>query len=119
MLVVGEIESAINSVNTSSKVLQLASSSETPSDGASGCTGAGCKQDAFVRSYTSQARDIIFTADLMGKAGQAVSDNKQSSQEGVDQISIGNFNGGANPYFVLSGIGHSLNTLLGITWVLA
>jgi conjugal transfer/type IV secretion protein DotA/TraY len=116
MLVIGEIESSTNSLNTSSSVQGASSESSSAGDGSSGCTGSGCKQDKFVTDYTSQARKIIFTADLMGKAGQGFADADEGNQEGIGQISIGNYNGGANPYFVLSGIGHALNTLLGITW---
>lgn len=116
MALIGEIERSTNSLNTSSSVQGASSESSSTGDGSSGCTGSGCKQDKFVTDYTSQARKIIFTADLMGKAGQGFADADEGNQEGIGSISLGNYNGGANPYFVLSGIGHALNTLLGITW---
>lgn len=116
MRVIGEIEGATNALNTGSSVAGASSQSLSSGEGASGCTGSACKEDSFVREYTSQARKIIFTADLMGVMGQGVADADADKQEGIGQVSIGNYNGGANPYYVLSGIGHALNTLLGVTW---
>jgi conjugal transfer/type IV secretion protein DotA/TraY len=116
MLVIGEIESSTNSLNTSPSVQGASSPSTSTGDGASGCTGNACKQSKFVTDYTSQARKIIFTADLMGEAGQRVADSGKNNQEGLGGLSLGNYLGGSSPYYVLSGIGHALNTLLGITW---
>lgn len=117
MLLVGEIESATNTSTFSGAVSSNGSSSNSSrGDDSTGCAGAECKQSQFVTSYTSSARAIIFSADFLAKVGQGVADADSAKQEGIGQVSIGAFNGGASPAFVLSGIGHSLNTLLAVTW---
>jgi conjugal transfer/type IV secretion protein DotA/TraY len=116
MLLIGEIERSVNSLNTSPSVQGASSSSSSTGDGASGCTGSDCKQNKFVVDYTSQAETIIFGADFLNKSGQFLSDSDQYKQEGIGQISLGNIFGGNNPYSVLSGIGHALNGLLVATW---